>query len=438
MNFVIAVKILLRQISVEVNPEIYILTLLFFLSMTPQVLLILLDEGGTSSTFSARSYFRDIAGTHMGTVDSSSPGSGVTWAMSDINFSELKTMDELPAVVTDLTAISACRADLENAAFTSHCSGFGAIKQLLVENCISGYSRASLASDVEANAVVKLAGSAFAFYCQGITQTDQCEIAGYLDFCVPAGTVSVTEASAAGSSGDGMLFAIAGAVGGLAIIAAIIAACCCCCPKALCGRKKIFDSSSEEEEEEEKLPEEEEEQPPVQDGTSTTALDPTGLKTAAGAGMVSAVALTMREPGKMSLGEEKLFEPLHKGLWTAYGWLPGARPVEGVSTTAPDEMGVDQYGNPTEGGAPDTARPMTAQRSPTATALPRPRSMAPPAPPGSALGPIMSTPDFGSVPPPAAQPSLNGPEFSRGAPSSLSMAGSRANTISSITVSLDT
>ncbi|GFR65452.1 hypothetical protein ElyMa_005531100 [Elysia marginata] len=405
-----------------------------YIRVFDKVLLILLDEGGTSNTFSVKSFFRDIAANHTGTVDVSSPGSSVTWYMSNVQFSDVAVMDELDAVVTDVAAISACRTELESAAFTSHCTGFGAIQQLLVENCISDYSRASLASDVDAAAVVKLAGSAFAFYCQGITQTDECEFSGYLDFCVPAASETTT-AAAAGSSGGGMLFAIAGAVGGLAIIAAIIAACCCCCPKALCGRKKIFDSSSEEEEEEEEELPEEEEMPPVQDANSTTALDTAGLKTAAGAGMVSAAALTMRQPGKMSLGEEKPFEPLHKGRWTAYGWLPGARPVEGVSTMAPDEMGLDQYGNPVEGGDAEAPRPMTAQRPPTATAMPR--SMAPPAPPGSSLGPAMATPDIGSVPPPAPQPSLNGPEFSRGAPSSLSMAGSRANTVSSIAVSLD-
>ena len=394
-----------------------------------------MDEGGTSTNFSTTSYFRDIGNRHTGSVDTSTPGSSVTWAMSDVSYSTVSVMDELDAVVTEAAAIAACRAELENTAFTTHCSGFGAIKQLLVENCISDYVRASLASDVQASAVVKLTGSAFAFYCQGVTQTDECQFAGYLDFCVSETSSTATEA-ASSSSGGAMLFAIAGAVGGLALIAAIIAACCCCCPKALCGRKKIFDSSSEEEEEEEEPPEEEE-MPPVQDAKSTTALDQAGLKTAAGAGMVSGAALTMRQQGKMSLGEEKPFEPLHKGRWTAYGWLPGARPVEGVSTMAPDEMGVDQYGNPVEEGGAPPERPMTAARPPTATALPAAHGMAPPAPPASALGPAMATPDVGSVPPPAPQPSLNGPEISRGTPSSLSMAGSRANTVSSIAVSLD-
>ncbi|RUS81502.1 hypothetical protein EGW08_010730 [Elysia chlorotica] len=343
-----------------------------YIRVFDKVLLILLDEGGASTTFTAQSFFRDIASNHTGTIDvTNNPGSAVTWPMSDVTFLARDTMSELDAVVTDHAAISACRAELENSAFTTHCTGFGSIHQLLVENCISDFSRASHASDVDAAALVKLTGSALAFYCQAVTQTDQCEFAGYLDFCVPAQTVVTATEAAAGSSGGAMLFAIAGAVGGLAIIAAIIAACCCCCPKALCGRKKIFDSSSEEEEEEEELPEEEQ-QPPVQDANSTTALDTAGLKTAAGVGMVSGVALTMREPGKMSLGEEKPFEPLHKGRWTAYGWLPGARPVEGVSTMAPDEMGVDQYGNPVEGGGASdaTPRPMTTQRPPTATALP--------------------------------------------------------------------
>ncbi|XP_076451210.1 uncharacterized protein LOC143287150 [Babylonia areolata] len=166
--------------------------------------LALFDEGfGTSSH--ARVVHNDTVLVVQGTLTEAD------WAVSDIPTTTLTYPQDLPAIVNRTDAVQACLEEF-NKEFSNYCPNFGSIRQLMVELCISDVIRFN---DTE---MKSMAATAFAFYCQAVTQNEECRYDGYLDFC----------------PGDPSLLPLI-----LGIIFGMLG-CCCCLTLLGLLRKKIF------------------------------------------------------------------------------------------------------------------------------------------------------------------------------------------------------
>ncbi|KAK7450507.1 hypothetical protein BaRGS_00039938 [Batillaria attramentaria] len=171
-----------------------------------------LFDDGTGSSAVASVVINDTVLYVQGAV------TGGTWAVSDIPTADVYYPADLPAIVNQTEVVEACLTEF-NTSLTEYCPSFGAIKQLLVELCISDYIRTNDPS------MVKMAASAFAFYCQAVTQEKECYFKGYLDFCPDP------------VSSEDLLPLILGAVFGTLL--------CCSCSICLAGliKKKLMDDA---------------------------------------------------------------------------------------------------------------------------------------------------------------------------------------------------
>lgn len=194
--------------------------------------LALFDEGFGSETH-ARIVQNNTVLVVQGTV------TNAQWASAAIPTTVITYPADLPAIVNDTEAVLACHEEFEKG-FTEYCPDFGSIKQLLMELCISDVIRFN---DTK---MVSMALTAFAFYCQAVTQQGECIYKGYLDFCPT-------------SHSSNLLPLILGITLGLA-------GCCCCCILLGLLRKKLFGDEAAQQPKKPEGPENGQQQQPKKPG----------------------------------------------------------------------------------------------------------------------------------------------------------------------------